>query len=238
MFAEGFGGKMAKRKKVSRKKLLKEPDEFITFSGKLIQFGMQYQKEITYAVVGVVALIVLIAGYRFFSIRSENKAMFLLNQAVAKYEKSMQDGDAYQAYNNVAEDFETLLSQYANKEGGRLAAVTFANICFDAGEYNKSIELYEKAMDHFKPHPILYNLILSGLGYAHGQINQNDRAASYFEKIITSDDKTLHDEALFNLGVLYEKLGEKEKSEKAFDQIISDFPDSMYIDIVKERTAG
>lgn len=229
---------MTKRKKVSRKKLLKEPDEFITFSGKLIQFGIQYKKEITYAVTGVVALIVLITGYRFFSIRSENKAMFVLNQAVAKYDKSVQSGDANQAYQNVAQDFETLLDKHGNKEAGKLAGVTFANICFDAGEYNKSIELYEEALDHFKHHPILHNLILSGLGYAHEQINENERAVSYFEQIIASDDKTLHDEALFHLGVLYEKLGQNEKSEEAFNQIISDYPDSMYIDIVKERTAG
>ena len=229
---------MAKRKKVSRKKLLKEPDEFITFSGKLIQFGMQYKKEITYAVAGAVALIVLFAGYRFFSIRSENKAMFLLNQAVAKYDKSVQSGDAKQAYQNVAEDFEILLDEYGNNEGGKLARVTFANVCFDAGEYGKSIELYEKSLDHFKRHPILHSLILSGLGYAYEQINENEQAVSYFEQIVASDDKTLHDEALFHLGVLYEKLGQNEKSEKAFNQIISDFPDSMYIDIVKERTAG
>jgi tetratricopeptide (TPR) repeat protein len=229
---------MAKRKKVSRKKLLKEPDEFITFSGKLIQFGMQYKKQITYAVTGAVALIVLITGYRFFSIRSENKAMFVLNQAVAKYDKSVQSGDANQAYQNVAQDFETLLDKYGNKQAGKLAGVTFANICFDAGEYNKSIELYQEALDHFKHYPILHNLILSGLGYAHEQINENERAVSYFEQIIASDDKTLHDEALFHLGVLYEKLGQNEKSEEAFNQIISDYPDSMYIDIVKERTAG
>ena len=229
---------MAKRKKVSRKKLLKEPDEFITFSGKMIQFGMQYKKEITYTVLGAIALIVLIAGYRFFSIRSENKAMFLLNQAIAKYDKSIQAGDANQAYQKVAKDFQTLLDQYGNKEGGKLASVTFANISFDAGEYQRSIELYKKALDHFIDHPILYSLILSGLGYAHEQINENERAVSYFEQIVARDDKTLHDEALFHLGVLYEKLGQQEKSEKAFNQIISDYPDSMYIDIVKERTAG
>ena len=229
---------MAKRKKVSRKKLLKEPDEFITLSGKMIQFGMQYKKEIIYAVVGVVAIIVLIAGYRFFSIRSENKAMFLLNEAVAKYDRSIQAGDVNQAYQIVAKDFQTLLNQYGNKESGKLAGVTFANICFDAGEYQRSIELYEKALDHFKHHPTLYSLILSGLGHAYEQINENERAVSYFEQIIVSDDKTLHDEALFHLGVLYEKLGKKEKSEKAFNQIISDYPDSIYIDIVRERTAG
>jgi tetratricopeptide (TPR) repeat protein len=229
---------MAKRKKVSRKKLLKEPDEFITFSGKLIQFGMQHQKQITYGIGILAALIVIVAGYRFFSARSENKAMLLLNQAVAKYEMTIKTGDANQAYQSVAEDFQNVLNQYENRDGGKLAGVIFANICFDAGEYNRSIELYTKALDDFKSQPIFLNLILSGLGYAYEQINENERAASYFEKIVASKNQALHAEALFNLGVLYEKLGQTQKSEKAFGQITSDYPDSIYIDIVKERSAG
>jgi tetratricopeptide (TPR) repeat protein len=229
---------MAKRKKVSRKKLLKEPDEFITFSGKLIQFGMQNQKQITYAAGIVVALLVLLAGYRFFAARSENKAMSLLNQAAAKYEMSLQIEDANQAYQSVAADFQNLLDRYGNRKGGKLAGVIFANICFDAGEYSRSIELYAKAQDDYKTHPIIYNLILSGLGYAYEQLNENERAATYFEKIVAGDNQLLHDEALFNLGVLYEKLGEGEKSQKAFNRITSDHPDSMYMEIVKERSAG
>jgi tetratricopeptide (TPR) repeat protein len=229
---------MAKRKKVSRKKLLKEPDEFITISGKLIQFGMQYQKHITYTVGAVVAVLLLFAGYRLYSARSENIARSLLNQAVAKYEVAIKTADPKQAYQKVADDFQNVLSHYENRNGGKLAGVIFANICFDAGEYNRAIELYTEAQDNFKDHPIFYNLILSGLGYAYEQINENERAASYFEKIAASENQAIHDEALFNLGVLYEKLGETEKSQKAFGQIKNDYPDSMYIDIVTERPAG
>ncbi len=229
---------MAKKKKVSRKKLLKEPDEFITFSGKLIQFAMQNKTQITYAVGIVVALLVIIAGLRGLSIRSENKASALLDRAVTKYDTSIKAQEAKNAYQSVSEDFHAIINQYGSKESGKLARVIFANICFDAGEYNKAIELYEKSLKNFEHHPTIYNLILSGLGYAHEQLKENQRAASYFEKIVARDEQILRDEALFNLGVLYNKLGEKEKSDKAFNQIISDFPESMYIDIVKERSAG
>ena len=57
---------MAERKKVSRKKLLKEPDEFITFSGRMFQFVMKHKTQLTYAVSIVVALIAVLSGYRFF----------------------------------------------------------------------------------------------------------------------------------------------------------------------------
>jgi tetratricopeptide (TPR) repeat protein len=229
---------MAKKKKVSRKKLLKEPDEFITFSGKLIQFAMQNKTQITYAVGIVVALLVIIAGLRVLSIRSENKASARLDRAVTKYDTSIKTQETKNAYQSVSEDFHAIINQYGSKESGKLARVIFANICFDAGEYRKAIELYEKSLKNFEHRPMIYNLILSGLGYAHEQLKENQRAVSYFEKIVARDEQILRDEALFNLGVLYNKLGEKEKSDKAFNQIISDFPESMYIDIVKERSAG
>ena len=48
-------------------------------------------------------------------------------------------------------------------------------------------------------------------------------------------DSNNRDEALFNLGVLYEKLGDTDKSHQAFKQILSSYPNSMYFDIVKEK---
>ena len=229
---------MAKKKKVSRKKLLKEPDEFITLSGKIIQFAMEYKTHFTYGIGILVALAVLIAGYRFFTIRSENKSLALLDRAVSTYQTALRTQDIQRAYQAVIKDFRMILDKYGNKEGGKLARVTFANICFDAGEYSEAIKLYEESLKNFEHQPMIYNLILSGLGYANEQLNEHQRAVTYFEKIVARDDKILGDEALFNLGMLYEKLGEKSKSENAFQQIISDFPDSMYIDIIKERSSG
>jgi tetratricopeptide (TPR) repeat protein len=181
---------------------------------------------------------VLIAGYRFFAIRSENKSLALFDRAVSKYETSIRSRDMNQAYQSVIKDFQVILDKYGNKEGGKLARVTFANICFDAGEYGQAIKLYEESLENFEHHPMIYNLILNGLGYANEQLNENQRAVTYFEKVVARDDQILRDEALFNLGMLYEKLGEIEKSENAFNQITSDFPDSMYINIIKERSSG
>ena len=199
---------------------------------------MEYKTHLTYGIGILIALAVLIAGYRFFAIRSENKSLALLDRAVSTYQTALSTQDIQQAYQSVIKDFRMILDKYGKKEGGKLARVTFANICFDAGEYSEAIKLYEESLKNFEDQPMIYNLILSGLGYANEQLNEHQHAVTYFEKIVARDDKILGDEALFNLGVLYEKLGEKSKSENAFQQIISDFPDSMYIDIIKERSSG
>ena len=63
-------------------------------------------------------------------------------------------------------------------------------------------------------------------------------AANHFEKIVSEPDVPMKDEALFNLGEIYEKLGNTEKSQAAFKKILSDYTDSIYIEVVKERIAG
>lgn len=226
------------KKKITRKQLLKEPDEFITFSGKMIQLGMQYKTQLTYAVGIIVALMLVVSGYRFFAIRSENKAHALLDRAVNQYQTALNGEDSKKAYQTASEDFQLILNKYGSKQSGKLARVIFANICFDAGEYKKAIELYRQSLKDFKNDAFMNNLIHSDLGYAHEQLNEARLAVSYFEKIAESQEPILRDEALFNLGMLYEKLGDQQKSSDAFKRIISDHPDSMYIEIVKERSAG
>ena len=40
---------MAKQKRVTRKQLLKEPDEFITTTGRIIAWGRKYTRQVAYA---------------------------------------------------------------------------------------------------------------------------------------------------------------------------------------------
>ena len=74
-------------KKVSRKQLLKEPDEFITFSGKLIRLVRSYQKQIIITIGISVSIFLVFSLIRAFTSRAENNAFTLLNQANKKLEE-------------------------------------------------------------------------------------------------------------------------------------------------------
>jgi len=90
-------------------------------------------------------------------------------------------------------------------------------------------------LNDFKDHPMVYHLILSGLGYAYAQMGDNSNAVMYFEQIVSSKDANNRDEALFNLGILYEKMGDSDKRNQAFKEILSGYPNSMYFNIVEEK---
>jgi len=229
---------MAKKQKKTRKELLKEPDEFMTLSGKLIGFVVAYKNQLTYGLGIILALAIIISGVRFFSIRAENKASALLESSLIEYNSLRTDKKPDAVYDAVSGGFQNILQEYARKNTTKIARLIYANICYDASKYEQAISLYNTSLKDFETHPMIHSQILSSLGYAYEQQNEYSTAVDYFEKISTAPGQNLKDEALYHLGRLYNKLGQPEKSKTAYQKILSDYPDFIYIDIVKEQLSG
>ena len=229
---------MAKPRKKTRKELLKEPDEFITLSGRMIQFALKYKTQLTYGLGFIVAVAIVFSAVRFISARAETKASFLLAQSLAKYEAIKNEKKPGEIYEEISEDFEIISRKYGGKDNEKLARLVYADICFDAGKYDQAIDLYRMLLNDFATHPMIHNQILNNLGYCHEQLSDFAKAVEYFERTSNSPNSMLHDEALYHLGWLYNKLGQSEKSKQAFNKIISDHPDFIYIDLVKEQMSG
>ena len=95
-----------------------------------------------------------------------------------------------------------------------------------------------QALDDFSHTPSLKNIILSGLGHAHMLKEDYPESIRYFEMISNGEQNDMKSGALFNLAWLYETTGEKEKSDATYKQLLDDFPDSMYNNLVKEKAKG
>jgi len=229
---------MAKHKRVTRKQLLKETDEFITTTGRIIQWGQKYTKPLVFTAGTILLLLFVITGYRYFSNIQENSAFLLLDEAVSKYEARKADTDAVSAYENAKEDFEYIIRKYDNTEGGKLAMIVFAGICYDADNAERAIELYEAGLEHFSSDTTYQNFLWSGLGYAYEKKKDVQKAVSYFQKIAQGNDPTGKDVALFNLGRLYGELGDTAKSKAAYERLTLDHTDSIYFQLAKEKIAG
>ena len=222
-------------KKKTRKQLLKEPDEFITFTGKAITFVTRYQKQISFMLCAIVAIALIFFGYRFFAQRAETKAFTRLGQTQSKYETLKKTSSETAAYRQVSEAFQSIIKKYGGNAGGKLARVIYANISFDAQQYEKAIALYKQSLNDFKDDKLVYNMILSNLGHAYQRVEDEQNAAAYFEKAASATNSPIREDALFNLGLMYEKLGEATKSQKTLEEILNNHPDSIYFDVVEEE---
>lgn len=217
------------------KKQLKEPDQFITLSTKLINLLNKYRLQFAGAVLVLVVVVSGVALINYFAQKSEDKASVLLEKHMAQYRKTLQaDKDLKKAFQAVNKDFIQLIDTYGNRQGGKLARVLFGNICYDAGEIDQAILNYNQALKGFKDNPSIINTIYNGLGYAYEKKQDYADSVKYFELIIQGPNALFKQGAFLNLGRIYAVMGEADKSRQAYQKVISEYPESRYLEFVKE----
>ncbi len=228
---------MVTGKKVTRKQLLKEPDEFLSFSVKMFNFAVQYKTQVLSVFGGVILVILVISGFSYYSHKKASEALAQLQTSWNRYESLRAEKGPIEAYQSVGPEFEKILAEHDGQPGGKAARVILANISFNAGESDKAIALYEAALKDFAE-PFYRGQIWNGLGYAHEAKGEFGKAAEYFESTAAGTSEILKGEALFNLGRMHSALGNNEKSLNAYRKVIADHPDSLYADLARERTGG
>jgi tetratricopeptide (TPR) repeat protein len=229
---------VAAGRKKTRKELLKEPDEFITFSSRIFSWAARYKNEITYAVLGVLVLAAAFSGWAYYSNRREAAAASLLAQALAKLERLSAEKPKGQAVREVSDDFRRIYTDYSSCTNGNIARLLDADLCYEIGDYSKAADLYKASLPQFADQPLIHFQILKSLGYTYEALKDAAAAVTYFEQAQAAGEPSLQDDVLFHLGELYARLGQKEKSADAFQRIIREHPDSIYADLVRQKVNG
>lgn len=222
---------------VSRKKLLKEPDEFITISGKLIAFGTRYRKELAIGACLLLLLVAVVSTMRYFN-EKELKGFAALSVVTMQYNQLIADKTAEEAYSAVKPDFENLLNDFGGKTAGTIGRVVFAGICQDAGQYDQAQTLYQKALDTFADDPFYGPVVQMNLGHTAAAKGDLDQAKTYFEKTIQSEDTAVAAEALFNLAVIHERNGDIDKARELFQKIVDEHEGSIFSALAADKAKG
>ena len=217
-----------------RKKELEQMDPFQENLLKAMAYAKKHKKTIAAALGGIVAVIAIFVGILTSFQHSENRASEMVARAVKEYAGAQDPKTGFEA---VKDDFLALFQDYANTSAGRMARMKFAKICFDAGEYDTALEMYNKAYEIFGKDPGLKNFLLAALGSTCQAKKDYQRARSYFTKIETSDSALSKDEALFALAGLHEVEKEPEACRKLYEKLAAEYKDSIYHDIAEAKSA-
>ena len=224
----------------SRKEMLEElgePDPFLVFVGQMMEFGKKYQKQILAAVGAVVAVAIVITGVVYYKNQSEDRAATMLGKTIAKYNSIKKDESSFIAYEEVKKSLKNISEKYGSTGAGKAALLQYADICFLTKNYDEAVTAYNHALDalgktEFK------SMIISGLAYSYQGKEDDEQAVKYFEMITKDEAAVMKDEAFFNLGLLYGKMGKPEQEKEAFTKLVSEYPDSMFFDLASEKIAG
>ena len=230
----------------TRKELLEEPDPFLVFIGRVLTFVKKYQQQIVMAAMVVFIGAVAMSGMVYYQRHTEEKAADMLGKAILQYNSLVRKDPnilnpkepSAAEYDGAQKAFQEIIDKYGSTGAGKAALLNCADLSYLAKKYDEAIKTYEKALDAFGDQAAFKNLILNGLAYSYEAKQDAENAAKYFNMIVSDESAVMKDQALFNLGRMYEKLGKTEQQTEAYKRIVAEYPDSMYFQLAKEKIAG
>jgi predicted negative regulator of RcsB-dependent stress response len=226
---------VAKKKRVTRKELLREPDEFFTFSGKVIRFVSENRKPVIGVVIGVFVLVLAVLGFQYFSKVSESKAYAMFEQARQSYQRGMPGNAQASARDEAIKTYEKVIQEYPSTKAAQLSLMAYGDLSYEGGDYDKAIELYERALSAFTGERIIQKLIWNGLGQAQEAKKDYEAAAGYFAKMTEGPDTFLQADAYYNLGRMKEATNDQRGALDAYKKALETTDDTAGFRMVEER---
>ncbi len=223
------------KKKTSRKALLKEPDEFLSFSTRAVNFFNAHLRAIQYIgyAVGIIVLAYL-AGYAY--LRSVNKnAQHAYNIAHYTFSKSLKEGLTSEKLRESEALFKTVVDEYGLSKVARLALPNVAYAKFIEKKYDEAIELYKKFLGKVsgnERYESLAHLAIAGCYEAKGDLQG---AVESLGPVVDRPDDPFREIAMFNLARLYRLSSRHEKEKEILNRFVQEYGSSPFAPMAKAR---
>lgn len=228
------------KEKVARKKLLKEPDEFITTSARMMAFLRRYSRWA--ASLGVLLVLVGLGiwGWRQYQERRERQGMELQAQAHQVYRNAMEQTDETAKKELMAkavDRFQKVIQQYQGTMASWMARIYRGHACYALGRYEEAIHDYESAMAEApsRDSEEMKALALQGLGYAWMAKGDLDKAMTCFQGLKESGGTTFQRTAQWNIARCYERQGKNLEALEVYKEIERSFPAGYFGYLAKAK---
>ena len=217
----------AKRKKISKKELLKKPDEFITLSTRTLGWAKDNATKVIWIGSGVVLLLILYFGYNAYRNYQEKLGH-------EKYFSSLEITDPDQKLKKLEE----MLKEFPNTKAAQAARVDMGHLYYQKKDFSRAVYYYQSALNQGKFPQTFKTMIQVNLAYAYEQKGDLQQAAKTLLEVTQGQDNLLKEDSLLNLARIYQKMGKKAEAKTTYRNLLNTFPQSPYGNMVKDRLAG
>jgi len=214
----------AARKKMTRKELLKKPDEFITFSNRVYNWVRLHLPKVIIGLSAILLAALLFFGYRTYTQWQENLAH-------EQYFLSQEEKDPDQKIKKLA----ALVQDFPRTLAAQNGRIQLGHLYYQKSDFPKAITAYQSALDHGNLPSSLRVMVLESLAYAQEQKGDLPQAARLFSEITRGGQDLLKENAQLSLARVYQKQGKKAEAKSAYQEFLKRFPESPFAQVVKDR---
>jgi tetratricopeptide (TPR) repeat protein len=219
--------------KVSRKKLLKEPDEFISTTGRVVRFVRSHRQQVLrYSLVCLAAVAVAVAVYFYFD-WEQGKAVNVQAQGFQLYEDALRkppnSAEEKETYKKALEKFKEASSIYRWGNTGQISMI-YIGLCHLAlQEYDPAAAAYASCLEG-----PLGSIARIGLAYSYEAKKDYGKAVENFEKD-AEENNPYQEEGLLGAARCYERLNQKPKALELYQKALTRNPKSAMADFIQRK---
>ena len=220
------------------KKDVREQDQFITFSTKVIQYASTNKRKL-YLLSGILVLILLLsAGGYFYKQSYENKAQEMYSSAYNSYQTGNGDTDK-ETYTKAVGLYQELIKQYPRSRAASVAHFNLGNIYFKLGEFDKSIDAYNEFLRTSSEDNVLTMFAYYGLGYCYEAQKKYDMALESFGKIGLHNAGTFYLSMNYNnMARVYEEMNKLDKAYEYYEKAMKQTSDPVMERLIKRKMSA
>ncbi|MBI5569930.1 MAG: tetratricopeptide repeat protein [Desulfomonile tiedjei] len=229
---------MAERR-ITRKELLKEPDEFLTTSGMVVQYVRTNPKPfIAGCVVFVIALVAVI-GFLTMRKHQEARSLLVFEQAMREYHNVLGSGEqvAPEEFDTVLKQFQTVAADYGSFPAGEMALLYTGHVLYRKGDFKGALEQYQRAQATGLVKSGLGPLILYHIASTRLALKEYEAAAGLFQQLSEDTNSPYRREASITIARIYEMTGKSKEAAQAYKQYLKMFPEAPDAPFVRARLA-
>ncbi len=226
-------------KKISRKELLKEPDEFLTYTGMTLKYIKDHPRQAMAVCVVIFLIIVSGVGFYYYQYARERKSHELMQQAIKVYESISNPNRqaSPERLDQLLASLEYIAATYPSLLAGEQAKLYAGHVLFLKKDYPRALEKYQQLQSSIMARKGLGSLILYHIGRTYLAMNQYDKAILIFDQLAKDMDSPYRREAYGTIARIYETMDKKKEAVQSYRQYLKIFPEAPDAAFVKSRIA-
>lgn len=226
-------------KKVTRKELLKEPDEFITTSAHIIGYTRQNPKKVLMIIVIVIFVILAAGGFYAYQRQAKLASHDLFEKALMDYQmlEMSRKAPTDTQLDKLLAQFETIAKEYPSFPAGEMALLYGGHMLYKKGDFPAALDRYTKMQTTNLVKEGLGPLILYHTAMTRFALKDYDQAILIFDQLSKDTNSPYRREAHAAIARIYEASGKNKEAVQAYRQYLKMFPEAPDAAFVKSRIA-
>jgi len=220
------------RKRVSRKQRLKQPDEFLSLSERVLQYVQLHTRQIGLAAGAVLLGLMAAGGWWWLQLRWDRAAAAVYAEGYAAYhdpEASLLASSEQRVrhYQRAVEAFERVLREYPRSRVAPAALYYLGNAYAEMDRLDEAVSAYQRFLADYPRDETLRPLVMLRLGYAHLKRKDYLKAEKFFAELLELPGIG-RDLPLYELAQLHLRRGDTDKAREFLRRLLEETPGSPW----------